>query len=83
MTTKVLTQEEITKLNDLQKTQSKLIEDFGVVGYQMQILENKKQELKAELIKHQQAENQLGQELQTKYGDGSIDLEKGEFVSAT
>ncbi len=83
MTTKVLTPEEITKLNDLQKTQSKLIEDFGVVEYQMQILENKKQELKAELIKYQQTEEQLGQELQIKYGDGSIDLEKGEFVSAT
>ena len=83
MTTKVLTPEEITKLNDLQKTQSKLIEDFGVVEYQMQMLEIKKQELKAELIKYQQAEDQLGQELQIKYGDGSIDLEKGEFVSAT
>jgi hypothetical protein len=81
METKVLTQEEINKLKSFQETQTDLINKFGVLEYQFQILTQQKQDLVQELSKQKQLEEQLGKELQQKYGDGSIDLEKGEFIS--
>ena len=80
METKVLTQEEINKLKSFQETQTNLINKFGVIEYQFQMLAQQKQELIQELLKQKQLEDQIGKELQQKYGDGSIDLEKGEFI---
>ena len=81
MEKKVLTPEEINKLKSLQETQADLIDKFGLLEYQIQVLNQQKQDLTQELIKQRQTEDQLGKELQQKYGDGSIDLEKGEFIS--
>jgi hypothetical protein len=81
METKVLTQEEINKLKLFQETQTDLINKFGVLEYQFQILTQQKQDLIQELLKQKQLEDQLGKELQQKYGNGSINLEKGEFIS--
>ena len=83
MEKKVLTPEEISKLKSLQETQANLIDKFGLLEYQIQVLTQQKQDLTQELIKQKQTEDQLGKELQQKYGDGSIDLEKGEFISFT
>jgi hypothetical protein len=83
MEKKVLTPEEISKLKSLQETQSNLIDKFGLLEYQIQMLNQQKQDLTQELIKQKQIEDQLGKELQQKYGDGYIDLEKGEFISFT
>jgi hypothetical protein len=83
MEKKVLTPEEIQSILKLQKIQAKLVEDFGLVEYQIQSLTQQKQELINELNSYKQQEIQLGKVLQEKYGDGTIDLEKGEFISST
>ena len=83
MEKKVLTPEEIQNILKLQKIQAKLVEDFGLVEYQIQSLTQQKQELINELNLYKQQEIQLGKTLQEKYGDGTIDLEKGEFISST
>ena len=83
MEKKVLTPEEIQSILKLQKIQAKLVEDFGLVEYQIQSLTQQKQELISELDLYKQQEIQLGKTLQEKYGDGTIDLEKGEFISST
>ena len=83
METKVLTQEEINKLKSFQETQTNLINKFGVIEYQFQMLAQQKQELISELDLYKQQEIQLGKVLQERYGDGTIDLEKGEFISST
>ena len=83
MEKKVLTPEEIQSILKLQKIQAKLVEDFGLVEYQIQSLTQQKQELISELNSYKQQEIQLGKTLQEKYGDGTIDLEKGEFISST
>ena len=83
MEKKVLTPEEIQSILKLQKIQAKLVEDFGLVEYQIQSLTQQKQELISELDLYKQQEIQLGKVLQEKYGDGTIDLEKGEFISST
>lgn len=82
METKVLTQEEITQLKAVQQERYSLIDKFGTVEIQFQELESTKQKLKLEYEKLKQKEEVLGKQLQDKYGDGTINLEKGEFISA-
>jgi hypothetical protein len=82
METKVLTQDEITQLKAVQQDRFSIIDKFGTVEVQFQELESIKQKLKLEYEKLKQKEEVLGKQLQDKYGDGTINLEKGEFVSA-
>ena len=81
METKVLTQEEITQLKSVQQERFTLVDRFGTIEIQVQELESMKQKLKLEYEKLKQKEESLGKQLQAKYGDGTINLEKGEFVS--
>ena len=80
MEKQVLTQEEIQSLKTIQSNQSLLIEQLGLLEYKIQILELEKQKLKQTLQNQLEEEEQIGKQLQQKYGDGSIDLEKGEFI---
>jgi hypothetical protein len=80
MEKQVLTQEEIQSLKDIQNNQLLLIEQLGTLEYRIQILELEKQKLKQILQNQLEAEEEIGKQLQQKYGDGSIDLEKGEFI---
>jgi predicted nucleic acid-binding Zn-ribbon protein len=82
METKVLTQDEITQLKAVQQERYSLIDKFGTIEIQFQELESTKQKLKLDYEKLKQKEDVLGKQLQSKYGDGTINLEKGEFVSA-
>jgi hypothetical protein len=81
MTTKVLTQEEVTQLKFVREKRIQLTENFGVVELRIQELNSQKEIFKEELKKLIQEESNLGKTLQQKYGDGSIDLDKGEFIS--
>jgi len=81
MTTKVLTQEEITQLKAIQEKRFQLTEQFGIIELRIQEYNLQKEHLVDELKKLRQEEITAGENLQKKYGDGSINLEKGEFVS--
>jgi len=80
MENKVLTQEEIQSLKSFQTNQSNLVQALGTVEYRIQLLELDKQTLKLQLQKQTEEETKIAKELQEKYGDGNIDLEKGEFI---
>lgn len=80
MEKQVLTQEEIQSLKNIQNNQSNLINQLGILEYKIQVIELEKQVLKQQLQKQIEEEKQLGKHLQQKYGDGNIDLEKGEFI---
>lgn len=82
METKVLTQKEITQLKAVQQERYSIVDKFGTIEIQFQELESTKQKLKLDYEKLKQKEEVLGKQLQAKYGDGTINLEKGEFVSA-
>jgi len=82
MTTKVLTQEEITQLKKVRQDRVDLIEKFGVLEMHKQELKLQEQQLSLGYQQLKQYEEQLGKQLQDKYGDGTIDLEKGEFISS-
>jgi len=81
MTVKVLTQEEIIQLKAIQEKRFQLTEQFGIIELRIQEYNLQKEHLVDELKKLRQEEITAGENLQKKYGDGSINLEKGEFVS--
>lgn len=77
-----LLQEEIDQLKNLQDFQTQLINNFGQIEYQIQILSNQKEELIKQFKEFQNQENELGLQLTQKYGDGSIDLTSGLFTKS-
>jgi hypothetical protein len=81
METKVLTQEEIQLLKSIQEKRLHIVEQFGIIEVRIQELRLQKEYLKEELKKLRQEELKTGETLQQKYGDGTINLEKGEFIS--
>ncbi len=81
METKVLTQEEITQLQTTQQERYSIVDAFGTLEIQFQELEYRKQFLKNKYQELKQKEEVLGKQLQEKYGNGTIDLQKGEFVT--
>ena len=80
MTTKVLIQEEITQLKAIQEKRFQLTEQFGIIELRIQEFNLQKEHLVDELKKLRQEEITVGENLQKKYGDGTINLEKGEFI---
>jgi len=82
METKVLTQEELQQIKDVRQEKSILVEQFGLIEYSIQDLEQQKQLLNSSLSNLKQKEIELGKTLQEKYGDGTINVEKGEFTSS-
>ena len=82
METKVLTQDELQLLKSIQEKRLQLTEQFGIIEMRVQELELQKELLKEELKKLRQEELTTGQTLQQKYGDGTINLEKGEFIAS-
>ncbi len=78
----VLTQEEIETLSQLQQQQNDLVFGLGQVEYQISFLNKQKDDIKTQLNEIEQTQRQSGQELEQKYGQGTINLESGEFVKA-
>ena len=79
METKVLEQEEIQSIKDLQTKREQLMADFGFIEMRIQELELQKENLINALVEVRNSEATLSNELQAKYGNGTIDLEKGEI----
>jgi hypothetical protein len=82
MTTQVLTQEELTQVQSLQSKRDQLTIDFGYIEFQIQELELKKESLIDALTQLKNEEIQFGTEISKKYGEGSINITKGEFTSS-
>lgn len=77
----VLTTDELQSLKNFQSTRSQIINDFGIIEFQIQELKTQKEMLVKALADLKIEENKVSQELQDKYGEGNIDLTSGEFVS--
>jgi hypothetical protein len=80
METKVLTQEEVQSLKNAREKRIQITESFGILESRIQELQLQKEILKQELKNLIESETRLGETLQQKYGNGSINLEKGEFI---
>jgi len=80
MTTQVITPEELQKVQSLQSKRDQLTIDFGYIEFKIQELELQKENLIEQLLQLKSEEIKVGKEFQEKYGEGSIDIAKGEFT---
>ena len=74
-----ITEEEIKKVNDLKLKVNQLINTVGQIEIQVFNLQRQKEELQMSLLKIQEEEVTIANELEKKYGKGTISLDTGEF----
>ena len=75
-----LTQEEIDNITNLQQKFSETLTALGTTEYQIVTFQEQRQGIHQELKDMKKQEQELYNELLTKYGEGYISLETGEFV---
>jgi hypothetical protein len=75
-----LTESEILQIKELQDQQDSLINSFGQLEYQIQLLELQKKGLLELLENIRTKEKDIAQELTQKYGNGTINIEEGIFT---
>jgi len=80
MENKVLTQEELQSLKNIQEKRNQLVSDFGFTEIQIQELELQKDTLVKSLEELKQEEYRLGNEIQNKYGRVQVNLDSGEIT---
>tara|TARA_B100001778_G_scaffold269173_1_gene230719 strand:+ start:562 stop:813 length:252 start_codon:yes stop_codon:yes gene_type:complete len=80
MTKKVLTEEEVKKVKDFQQKLVSLTSQLGEIEVRMMELKSQKSVLNEYFLNIRKEEQTLADELEKKYGKGSISLETGEFL---
>ncbi len=78
----MLTKEEVKTLTSLQQQQNDLIFGLGQVEIQSTYLQKQKENIYQQLEALEGNQVKSSQELEEKYGQGSINLESGEFIKA-
>ena len=81
MIKKVLTQEEIQQVTKLREEFNSLTISAGEIEMQIINLQLQKDKIKDNFIKLQTQESKVINELENKYGKGTISIETGEFIS--
>ena len=77
-----LSKEEIQIIKDIQQTEQEIVSQLGQIEYQILSLNSQKEDLKNAIKDINNKGNKLGEDLQQKYGDGSINIETGEFTKS-
>jgi len=75
-----LTEQEISSVKEIQKLRAEIIYKYGSIEMAIQDLKLQKQEVTEELKELKSNEIILSQELQSKYGRGTINIDSGEFI---
>lgn len=75
-----LTQEELQTLQELQQQRQAVILELGSLELTQIDLDNRREEIETFYSELKIKEQEYGKTLSEKYGNGSIDLEKGEFT---
>ena len=75
-----LTSEEVNEIKSIQETQETLVTSFGELEFQIQSLEIQKDQLVEAMGQLKENEKAIGQQLNEKYGNGTINLESGTFI---
>lgn len=82
MSTTKLSTEELQQLRNFQRSENEITFALGQIELRKVFLEKDKQNLQNQYQSLLQDQEKIGKELQEKYGDGNIDLEKGEFIKS-
>ena len=75
-----LSKEEIQIIKDIQQKEQEIVSQLGQIEYQILSLNSQKEDLKDAINDINKKGNKLGEDLQQKYGDGSVNIETGEFT---
>jgi hypothetical protein len=78
----VLSQEELKNITTLQQQQDNFVVQLGQVEYQIGTLEKQKNIIKQNIESFEKKQVEVGDQLKQKYGEGTINLESGEFVKS-
>lgn len=81
------TDDELNNIKTLRDKSTAIVLDFGqnelevfTLNNRLKELENEKQQLQSTYLQLQQNERALIQELNKKYGSGTVDIESGVFI---
>jgi hypothetical protein len=83
MEVKKLLKEEVSTLQQFQVRNNEIIGGLGSIEIRISELKSQKQGLLEEFDKLSKNQNEIAKELEGKYGNGNIDLDKGEFTPIT
>lgn len=75
-----LSKEELEILQNYQQRQNQITFELGNVDIQKAILEGQRSAILDKLADLQEESNKTAKELQEKYGEGTVNLESGEFT---
>ena len=78
----VLSKEELDNLTQLQNEQNEFVFKLGQIEYQISTLEKFKRDLKQNIENFEDKQVKVSNELNKKYGEGTINLENGEFIKS-
>jgi len=75
-----LTEEEVKQIKVVQDNRQKVINELGQIKLAELNLEKRLESAETTLDQLQQQENELAKYMETKYGNGVIDMDTGEFT---
>ena len=75
-----MTAEEIEKFQSIQQKNNLVVNELGAIELAKLQIERRRTEALNFLTSLREEEQTFGKELSEKYGDGSIDLQNGEFI---
>jgi|TARA_R110002012_G_scaffold5367_7_gene24522 hypothetical protein len=75
-----LSQKEVEKLVKLQDSLAANIEQFGTIVAAEIELKERKEKVESDFKSNRNSQRELAAELQKEYGEGTINLETGEFI---
>ena len=75
-----LTEEEKKGIVEIQNQENNYMVQLGQLEYQIQLLKLQKITINENLKQFEQRKTKFAQQLQDNYGEGSIDVETGEFT---
>jgi|TARA_R110000822_G_scaffold161934_3_gene302281 hypothetical protein len=80
MTNKKLTRKELDNLKEIHQKNNSIVAEFGNLEVAKLQLESRKLEIIKFYNDLKEEESAFGKELSDKYGNGTINIEKGEFI---
>ena len=82
MANKKLTKDELKSLTELQQKNAALVTELGSIELVNIGLEERRENAEKFLLELREEEKELAKKLEDKYGQGSINLDAGEFIAA-
>ena len=77
-----LTEEEKKEILNIQSQENDYMVQLGQIEYQIQSLNSQEDNVKVELQSFEERKIKLAKQLQDSYGEGSINIETGEFIKS-